>query len=197
MALPRLPGPVRQSSGGGSELEPAGPNVREMYGLVYSINQSASMSVSRFSNQSTRHKLAAPSLTEVKCQKTRTAWKPEVIFRFRCCWSSGCEAVKFPVKNATPPHFFSNQHSQKINWYFDWMGFIRDHSGNKYTTRNKILKGKTQQKPSIDFLFFFSTEWGEKAQLWCSKCPKRDVYDTLICPVCVSVSLESLKCHSW
>lgn len=47
------------------------------------------------------------------------------------------------------------------------MGFIRDHSGNKYTTRNKILKGKTQQKPSIDFLFF---PWNEG---------KRPSYDAL------------------
>lgn len=45
------------------------------------------------------------------------------------------------------------------------MGFIRDHSGNKYTTRNKILKGKTQQKTSIDFSFFFPPHVmrGEKA----------------------------------
>lgn len=43
------------------------------------------------------------------------------------------------------------------------MGFIRDHSGNKYTTRNKILKGKTGQKPAIDFLFlFFSRNEGKR-----------------------------------
>lgn len=42
------------------------------------------------------------------------------------------------------------------------MGFIRDHSGNKYTTRNKILKGKTQQKPSIDFLFFSPQNEGKR-----------------------------------
>lgn len=81
----------------------------EMHGFVYRLKQSASMSISRLLNQSARHKLTAPSLTEpeVKPWRTlmaRTAWKQEVIFRFRRWgWSGGCEAVKFPVKNL-PPH---------------------------------------------------------------------------------------------
>lgn len=60
MALPRLPGPVRQSFGRRVGAGTSKAKCQEMHGLVYHLNQSASKSVSHLLNQSARHKLAAP-----------------------------------------------------------------------------------------------------------------------------------------
>jgi len=82
--------------------------------------------------------------------------KHKVTFQFYAAyrwWSS----VKCPEKMlcffSTVPFSFGEKHFLKINWCLNEMGFICDHSGNKYTARNKIFQEKTQHKTSIDFFF--------------------------------------------
>ena len=81
-SMPQMPGP-------------------DFYCLIQSANTSTTL------NHSTRDKLTAPSLSTTEMKSLRTlmiesASKTLSHISFQAaCWSTGCKAVKFPVKNVT------------------------------------------------------------------------------------------------